>query len=133
MGGTQRGEMPADLARAQARFEAWRRRRSPGTRIPELLWDLAVELTGSHGVSRTATALKLDYYSLKRRAASAKAPPQCSAPTFVELPAAVPAVACGRECVIELDDGTGLTLRMQLKGYEAGDIAAVGLSLRSEI
>ena len=35
---------------------------------PQPLWALAVRLAKTHGVSRTATALGLDYYSLKKRA-----------------------------------------------------------------
>jgi hypothetical protein len=53
------------------------------SRIPQPLWTLAVELVRRHGVSRTAIALGLDYYQLKRRAAATAAAP--SGPTFVEL------------------------------------------------
>ena len=45
-------------------FEAWRRQRQAGERIPESLWRLAVRLVPSYGISRTAGALRVDYYSL---------------------------------------------------------------------
>ena len=78
MGTRQRGELPKDLAQARSRFEAWRERRQGGRRIPQPLWDLAARLASRHGVSRTAAALGLDYYSLKRRAeAAAPQPPPC--------------------------------------------------------
>jgi hypothetical protein len=60
VGTRQRGELPKDLAQARCRFEAWRERRLRGRRIPQPLWDLAVQLAGQHGVSRTATALGLN-------------------------------------------------------------------------
>ena len=60
MGANERGQMSSDLVRGRARFQAWRERRSVGERIPQPLWALAVELTKTHGVSRTAAALGLD-------------------------------------------------------------------------
>jgi hypothetical protein len=71
MGTQERGGLPADLARARSRFQAWRGQRPRGSRIPQRLWALAVRLGKRHGVARTATALRLDYYGLNRRAASA--------------------------------------------------------------
>ncbi len=122
MGTRQRGEVPKDLAQARSRFEAWRERRQGGRRIPQPLWDLAVQLAGTHGVSRTATALGLDYYSLKKQAeAVAPQPPQCG-PAFVELPAPV---AVGKQALFELDNGAGATMRVQLLGYDAADIEAL--------
>jgi hypothetical protein len=47
-------------------------------------------------------------------------------PAFVELPAS--SVLVPRECVIEVEDGAGATMRVHLKGYEASEIAAVGRS-----
>jgi putative transposase len=88
MAAGQRGDLPKDLLRAQSRIQAWRQRRQPGGRIPPSLWALAVRLVAKHGLSRTATALRLDYYSLKERAETAACQPLPS-PAFVELPAPV--------------------------------------------
>ena len=119
MGTRQRGALPKDLAQAQSRLEAWRERRPGGRRIPQPLWDLAVRLASQHGLSRTATALGLDYYSLKKRAeAAAPLPPPCG-PAFVELPAPV---AVGKQALFELDNGAGATMRVQLLGYDAADV-----------
>jgi hypothetical protein len=123
--GNHRG-LPRDLARAADRLTAWRRTRRPKSRIPESLWDLAVKLAAKHGLHRTARTLKLDYYSLKRRADAAEGRPVANGPAFVELSAVVTAE---RECLIEIVDGE-VSLRVQLKGYDAADIAAVGRSLR---
>ena len=70
MAGRKRGEIGGALARGRDRFEAWRRSRNVGARIPEKLWSLAVTLADAHGVSRTASALKLDYNALKERIAA---------------------------------------------------------------
>jgi len=124
MGAGRRGELPQDLARARSRFQAWRERRT-GRRIPQHLWDLAVRLVNRHGVSRTAAAFGLDYYSLKKRFESAVREPASSRPAFVELPAPV---VLNRQCQFELDNGTGATLRVHLVGYDAADVATLARS-----
>jgi hypothetical protein len=118
-----RGQLPSDLVRCRARFQAWRERRALGERIPMPLWALAVRLARTHGVSRTAAALGLDYYGLKKRAhASAAAPPSSGAPTFVELTASA---VVAKQCRVELENGSGVTMRVQLVGYDAADIEAL--------
>ena len=127
MSGKKRAELPRALVRAQGRYAAWRRTRQPRARIPERLWALAVKLVSDHGLHRTASALNLDYYSLKKRVDAAN-DQQEAAPAFVELP---PAIESVRECVIEVEDGQGRCLRVRLRGYDAQDVAAVGCRLRS--
>jgi hypothetical protein len=108
--------------RARNKFEAWRGQREAGERIPEFLWRLAVRLARSHGVSRTSDALGVDYYSLKERS-EAPAPEAPSARSaFIELP--VPAVV-GKQCLIEVDSGTGARMRVQLVGYDADERTAL--------
>jgi hypothetical protein len=86
------------------------------------LWDLAVRLASTHGVSRTATALGLGYYSLKQQVeAAAPQPPPCG-PAFVELPAPV---VVGKQALFELDNSAGATMRVQLVGYDAADVEAL--------
>jgi len=121
MGAGRRSELPKDLARAPSRFQAWRGRRT-GRRIPQPLWALAVRLANRHGVSHTAAVLGLDYYSLKKRVESAAREPASSSPPFVELPAPV---VLGRQCQFELDNGAGATLRVDLVGYDAADVATL--------
>jgi hypothetical protein len=69
-----------------------------------------------YGISRTATALGLDYYRLKKQAQAAAQQPPSRSPAFVELP---PPVA-GKQALFELDNGAGATMRVQLPGYDAG-------------
>lgn len=122
-GGRKRRAVPADLKRARKRFAAWRRGRSAGERIPEPLWKLAMKLAGIYGVHRTKAALGLDYYSLKKRVERAKAAATSAPPSFVELPQ--PAAFSGGECVIELDDGAGATMRVRMTGCSVPDLIAL--------
>jgi hypothetical protein len=124
MGGRKCQEMPPVLA--QDRFRDWRRNRKIGTRIPEALWTLAVQLANAQGVCRTASVLGLDYYALKKRLAAAAGRPRATEPAFVEVPASL---AVGKQCTFELDDGAGATLRVQLVGYDATDVATLSCRL----
>ena len=122
MGAIERGSLPTDLERARSRFQAWRGRRKIGTRIPRTLRAVAVRLAKTHGVCRAATALGLDYYSLKKRTESPATPRQPDGPAFVEFTA--PAMVA-KQCQVELDNGSGATMRVQLVGYAAADIEAL--------
>ena len=118
-------EVTKDLLQGQRQFQAWRNQRKAGGRIPEVLWSLAVRLVSRHGVSRTAAALGLDYYTLKNRSVAAEHPAQANGAAFVELPSAL---AVSKQCLFELDNGTGATMRVQLLGYDATDVAALSRS-----
>jgi hypothetical protein len=95
-----------------------RGRRKPGSRIPKPLWALAVRLVKTHGVSRTATVLGLDYYCLKKQVEAAGEKPKSSQPAFVELPSPL---GIGKQGRFELDNGAGARLRVQLVGYDTAD------------
>ena len=128
--GRKRVDIPESLARGRERFEAWRRSRKVGARIPDQLWSLAVTLAEAHGLSCTASALKLDYDSLKNRVAGRNCgDSQSVAPTFVEL-SPPPLVPSTTECVIELEDGLGARLRVHLRGCEIPDLAVLCRSFR---
>ena len=130
MDAIERGSLPADLQRAQSRFQAWRTQRKVGTRIPRTLWAVAVRLAKAHGVCRTAATLGLDYYSLKKRTESPATPRQSDGPAFVEFTA--PAMV-DKQCQIELDNGSGATMRVQLVGYDAADIEALARGFWSDL
>ena len=121
-----------DFMRARRDFERWRKSRPPGARIPEALWQAAVDLAERHGVSRTAATLGLDYYALKKRL-GANLPPRQSAPDrpvgFVELP--LGALTTGVRCVAELESADGSRLRLELSGLGAPELEGLVRSLRS--
>jgi hypothetical protein len=125
MGSKTRRQLPHDLERGRSRFQAWRTQRKPGARIPQPLWAMAIRLAKTHGISRTSAALGLDYYSLKKRTESPATPRQSGGPAFVEITA--PVVAA-KQCQVELDNGTGATMRVQLVGYDVADIEALSRS-----
>ena len=123
-------DLPADLERVRQRFEGWRRTRPERARISDSLWAAAVKAAGSHGICRTAKALRIDYYSLKRRLEQSSAGTQGrSQANFLELPPLAPA-SLG-ECTVEWEDAAGSTMRVHLKGFPAPDLAALGRSFWS--
>jgi len=122
MGTRPHGQLPPDLLRAQQRFQTWRIQRTPGDRIPLTLWAVAVQIARTHGVSRTAATLRLDFYGLKKRVEADTSPDQPSQPPFVEL---TPPLLLAKQCHLELDNGSGVTIRVQLVGYDAADIEAL--------
>jgi hypothetical protein len=122
MGTSKREQLPPDLVRVQSRFQAWRGQRKAGGRIPEALWEMATRLANAHGVSRTAAALGLDYYRLKKRTEGAAAEPHASGPAFVQMTSPVMVV---KRCRFELDNGAGATMRVHLVGYDAADVEAL--------
>ena len=118
--------VPAEIEKAQLQFEAWRRERQRGQRIPESLWLTAVELAKQHGVWPTARAFHLDHSRLKRRVGNGEDDEKNGA--FVEL---IPegAMLCG--CTVEMEDGRGARMRIELKGA-AADVTALSRTFWSE-
>lgn len=121
-------QLPLPLRRAAERFQRWRNMRRRGTPIPEPLWALAAQLASQFGVCKTASALKLDYYSLKSRLAESTSASDGDPTAFLELPH--PATAAG-ECIIDCQNSVGARMRIHLKGVAFSDLAALGRSLWS--
>jgi hypothetical protein len=131
MNARKTGDLPADLENTRRRLEQWRQRHQAPTPLPESLWAQAVKLAGRYGVSRTARALGLGYYSLKDRVeketvASAAGSPTRSEAAFLEL-AVSPHRGVG-ECLLEWEDAGGGKMRVYLKGVEVPDLVALSRS-----
>jgi hypothetical protein len=109
----------------RARFDEWRQNREGKSAIPDELWSAAAELARKDGVNRTAAELHLDGGKLKRLM-GAKATSGKSAPTFMEL--LTPRAISVPECMIELEGRRG-TIRIQLKGASASDLAGLSRAL----
>lgn len=96
------------------RLARWREVRRRGERIPPALWAAAVELAEAYGARHVADVLHLDPERLGRRMKRE------ADPRFVELikPATLgPATAADvRECVIDLHNAHGATMRVELAG-----------------
>lgn len=130
-----RQSVPVRLQRLEQRFAAWREKRVKGERIPKSLWNAAAKLASEFGIHKTASVLRLGYYSLKKRVESQSnvsdpgKSQNASQTTFVELPA--PTMTPVNECVIEMEDGSGASMRMHLKGADVPDVLALGRSFWS--
>ena len=118
--------VPAEIEKAQLQFEAWRRERQRGQRIPESLWLTAVELAKQHGVWPTARALHLDHSRLKRRVHNGEEDEKSGA--FVEL---IPQGVTLCACTVEMEDGRGARMRIEMKGA-AADLTALSRTFWSE-
>jgi hypothetical protein len=131
------GRITEDLSSLKAEFDQWRTTRTTGKRIPPELWAGAVDLATRHGVHHVADVLHLDYAGLKRRmelGGSGQQPVtlEVSAPQFVEMivpmppQAPVPAVEPVRaECVVELINARGTTMRIELSGAGVASLSAL--------
>ncbi len=142
-----RDELPARLVSLRRRFERWRGTRTVRSRIPEPLWVAAVKLAGMYGLHRTAKALRVNYYALKKRVGEEAAigagdisstnVPKGDAATFLELgaaapapsPAPTPSISAGScQCTMELENTAGAKMRVHLSGVAAPDLVALSRS-----
>ena len=117
-----------DIGAARRRLEVWRKGRRRGKRIPDELWAVAAALARTPGVSPVAQQLGLDYYGLKRRAATAPAarPAGVKPPAgFIELPLLGPAGQVPT-CTVELARGAQARLTIRWTGPASLDL--VGLA-----
>src|SRR5258708_6159886 len=100
MGANEHEKLPKDLLQVRSQFEAWRRQRKAGGRIPQSLWALAVRLVRTHGISRTAAVLGVNDDRLKKQAeVAASTLPSSGRSAFVELSSPV---VVGKQCLFEL-------------------------------
>jgi hypothetical protein len=98
--------IPDSIVQLQRRLDELRSTRPHRTKLPETVWESAVELAREHGLYAVAHPLRLDYTQLKKRLDGVvAAPKKASSPAFVELIATHPAVVS--ECVIEFESSLG--------------------------
>ena len=103
-----------------ASLEQFRSTQPGRTKLPESLWQAAVELARQHGVYPVAHPLRLDYTRLKKRlGGSPTFRRKATKPAFVELVA--PARAQLEECVIEFESLGGSKMRIQWKATAPPD------------
>lgn len=117
----------AGLDGVRREFDDWRRRRRARSPIPPRLWALAVKHARAAGVHATARRLRLNYYSLKQHVEGVGA--VRAVPGFVEVVTSTLPPAGGGECVIDLADARGTTMRIALKSPALPDLAALSQGL----
>jgi hypothetical protein len=97
------------------RIEHWRKTRLRRGRMPEELWEAAVEIAREHGVHATAASLRISYDALKRRVgveAKGKRRVSRTAPAFVELSPGLPISMGGPVVELVVPSGGKLTIRL---------------------
>jgi hypothetical protein len=98
-----------------ARVEQWRKTRERPGRMPEPLWRVVVQVARKHGINPVARALRLDYYSVKRRVLGKKRSSKVnSGPSFVAVDLMPPGMV--PQCVLEIEDPSGSKLTVRLSG-----------------
>jgi hypothetical protein len=106
--------IPEPIVQLQRQLDQFRGTHPRRTKLPESLWQAAVELASQHGVYSVAHPLRLDYMGLKKRLGGAPSlRRKATKPTFVELIA--PGRAPLEECVIEFESAGGSKMRIQWK------------------
>ena len=119
---------PEPIAQLQRQLDEFRSTHATRTKLPEPLWQAAVELARQHGVHAVAHPLRLDYMGLRRRLDESHNPQPKTAqppakghtkPVFVELVARHPATL--DEFVIEFESSRGGKMRIQWKATATPD------------
>ena len=116
--------IPEPIAQLQLQLDQFRSTQPPRTKLPESLWQAAVELARQHGVYPVAHPLRLDYMGLKKRlsgVANLRRKPE--QPAFVELIAPRPVRI--DEYVIEFESSSGGKMRILWKAAAPPDWASL--------
>jgi len=108
----EKTSIPVELMQLSQRLEEWRSANPPRTRLPEPIWEAAVEMAQRHGLHRTTKALRLDYTRLKKRLPASAQPLRPAPLAFLEL---LTSPAIPAECVVELESADG-RMRVSMKG-----------------
>jgi hypothetical protein len=112
--------IPEPIAQLQLQLDEIRSTRPRGKRLPDSVWQAAVELAREHGVYSVARHLRLDYTGLKNRLGGVShRRRKARKPTFLEL-IAPPSAMLG-ECLIEFESLHGSKVRIQWKAATSPD------------
>jgi len=112
--------IPEPIAQFQLQLDEIRSTQPRGKRLPDSVWQAAVELAREHGVYSVARHLRLDYTGLKKRLGGVShRRRKVHKPTFVELIA--PTSAMLGECLIEFESLRGSKVRIQWKAATSPD------------
>src|SRR5258708_23450147 len=120
MNGKSTSPIPEPIVQLQRQLDQFRSTQPHRTKLPETLWQAAVELARQHGVYSVAHPLRLDYMGLKKRLDGVPSPEKKAGRlAFVELVAAHPATMA--DCVIEVASSVGSKMRIQWKASTSPD------------
>src|SRR6266508_3117089 len=116
---------PRTLDDLRRRIDQWRLTRRHRRPMPEDLWQQAARIARIQGINPTASALRLNYYSLKERSEDLpkEVPAPAAPPAFVEVQAPA-ALSPASRCEVEVESkGEKLTLR--LSGSSSVDVLSL--------
>ena len=111
--------IPEAIVQLQRQLDQFRSTQPRRTKLPESLWQAAVELARQYGIYPVAHPLRLDYMGLKKRLGGVPIRRRkATKPAFVELiaPHATPL-----ESVIEFESPSGGKMRIQWKASAPPD------------
>ncbi len=111
--------IPEAIVQLQRQLDQFRSTQPRRTKLPESLWQAAVELARQYGIYPVAHPLRLDYMGLKKRLDGVSSGRTATKPAFVELIAAHATPL--EECVIEFDAPSGSKMRIQWKASAPHD------------
>src|ERR1700724_3825720 len=112
--------IPEAIAQVQLQLDQIRSTQPRGKKLPDSVWQAAVELAREHGVYSVAHHLRLDYAGRKkRRGGVSHGRQKVRKPAFVEL-IAPPSAMLG-ECLIEFESMRGSKVRIQWKAATSPD------------
>ena len=116
--------IPESIAQLRRQLDQFRSTQPRRTKLPESLWQAAVELARQYGVYPVAHPLRLDYMGLKKRLSRVPAVRRkATKPAFVELIAPPPATL--EECIIEFESSSRGKMRIQWKAAAPPDWASL--------
>ena len=121
------------VEQVQEQFEQWRRSRGKRGVIPDALWQAALLLFPDYPVHRISKALRLNYTDLKNRVNAQRSTSEqsdISTAGFIELGLNDPMRPA--ECIIEMADQKGATMRMYFKGEAGLDLLELGKAFWSK-
>ena len=112
--------IPEAIVQLQRQLDQFRSTQPRRTKLPESLWQAAVELARQHGIYPVAHPLRLDYMGLKKRLGGVPMiRRKATKPAFVELVA--PHATELEDCVIEFESARGGKMRIQWKASAPRD------------
>lgn len=126
-------ESISSLEKVREQFEAWRQSREKRSAIPDALWQAAINLCQDYSISKISSTLRLNYAVLKQRVRvyGINHPvPRITAPSFIELD--VSPSRSTSECIVEMADQKGATMRMYFKGEVGLDLLELGKAFWSK-
>ena len=119
----ERGDgLVAELDQVREALAAWRAAPGKGQRIPDAVWRKAVRAVKRHGLNPVSKALGLDYNCLKRHVVGdgkRESRKMELSPAFVEVKPVAPPDELA--CVIEMEKGGGIKMRICVKSAAAVD------------